>query len=223
MFRVLSSSSDRSCTLRGILSLVLLVAFAAGVNPQSGRRLPKTAPTPAPEPTPEAEPVKKPASSREPELSLIVGIDDHNTFHIPMYYTSSVFDGCTAALRDSGAVRLESANRNFNRGEAVHRAKAEKETYVVLLELELDTFGRRGGLGNVNVDDLYISYSVFTPGTAKIKTSGRTYPQTHRRVGIGVPGGGRGAIYAEYLLKQASREAAERILDAFHIKPRRLN
>lgn len=222
MFRVLSSS-DRSGTLRGTLSLVLLVALAAGVTAQSGRRLPKTAPTPAPKPTPEAETVKKPASSKEPELSLIVGIDDHNTFHIPMYYTSAVLDGCAATLRNSGVVRLEGANRNFNRGEAVNRAKAEKETYVVLLELQLDSFGRRQGLGNVNVDDLYISYWVFTPGTAKVKTSGRTYPQTHRRVGIGIPGGGRGAVYAEYLLKEASREAAERILDAFHLKPRRLN
>lgn len=206
---------------RSLAVVLLLLSLVAGATSQSGRRLPKSAPTPAPEPSQEIEPVKKPDRSTEPSLKLIVGIDDHNMYAMPVYYNSAVLEACVNRLRDSRTVRIDGTERNLNRGGAVNKAKAEKETYVVYLELGVDSLARRSPAGIVEVDDLYVGFTVFSPTTAKIASSGRTYPQAHRRVGIGVPGRGRGPLYGEYLMKEAAREAAERIMAAFHIKPGR--
>lgn len=223
MFFLPCHSKDRPKLLArssGVLIVVLLLmATFYGATSQSGRRLPKSAPTPAPEPSPEIEPVKKPDRSKEPSLKLIVGIDDHSMYAMPIYYNSAVLEACINRLRDSEAVRIDGTERNMNRGSAVNKAKAEKEIFVVYLELGVDSLARRSPAGIVEVDDLYVGFTVFSPTTAKIAASGRTYPQAHRRVGIGVPS--RGPLFGEYLLKEAAREAAERIMAAFHIKPLR--
>src|ERR687892_239449 len=110
----------------GLLAVLLLVIFLPNGHAQSGRRLPKTAPTPEPKPTPEVEPVKKPDRSREPSVKLIVGIDDHSMYAVPLYYNSAVLEACVDRLRDSGGVRIDATDRNLNRGGAVNKAKGEK-------------------------------------------------------------------------------------------------
>jgi len=70
-------------------------------------------------------------------------------------------------------------------------------------------------------DQLYVNYTIFEPETAKIRQSGRTHQSIYKTGRVGVSGPSKNsAIYSEYALKQAARETAERILEAFDIKLR---
>jgi len=199
-------------TVPGLLVICALIVVA-----QSGRRAPKSAPIPAP--TPESSPTPTAKKSLEkPALPLIVGIDPNDSFsNIPLYFTGSVLQSCVERLRDEPAVSVEVASRDMSRGDAVKRAKVEKEGYVVLLQLRLDSMASPT---NANLSEVYVEYFVFAPTTAKQVTSGRTYQQAYRNRGVVVgPGTSGNTVYAEYRLKQAAREAAERILHGVHISP----
>ena len=138
-----------------------------------------------------------------------MGIDRDLSFvSIPLYFSEAVLRACAERLDDGPSVDVDVAPREVNRGEAVKRAKAEKEAYVVLLNLRSDSMNSSSG---VSYQDIYLEYVVFTPQTGKVATSGRTYQRSVGRV-IGVPGTSSAAV--EYALKEAARAAAERILGA---------
>ena len=180
---------------------------------QSGRRAPKSAPLPSP--APEATPSPKPIEKEK--RSLIIGIDESDTFsRLPLYFYDSVLQSCARRLREGSSVKLD-VRRNMNRGEAVKRAKAETETAVVLLQLRTDNIG--SGSGYPDLSQVFIEYFVFAPTTGKLITSGNVYQQNFRTKGIPVPvpSGQTSPIYAEQRLKQAAEEAADRILSALHI------
>lgn len=202
----------RICTpsLAAIAVLALVAVCALTVNAQSGRRLPKSkAPPP---PVPEAVPAeKKPAEKPRPTLSFIIGIDRDLSFvGIPVYFSDSVLRACADRLDNFPSVDVDVAHRDVNRGDAIKRAKAEKEAYVVYLQLRADSMNADRGS---NLSDVYLEYVVFTPTTAKVATSGRTYQQAYRSGGvIGLPR--TSGATSEYALKQAGQEAAERIFAA---------
>ena len=208
-----------------VVAVFLLVGIWVGpVAAQSGRRAPKSSPAPAPSPTPQATPVeKKPAAETRAALSFIVGIDREAGFAmIPMYFFDSVLRACAERRDDSPSVEINVANREMNRGEAVKRAKAETESHIVWMQLKFDT-GR--GMGDVDLREVYIDYSVFAPTTAKIVTSGRSYQQMYRGGGVIVmprPSGRASEPYVEQMLKQAARDAAQRILAAMDLPGRRV-
>lgn len=105
----------------------------------------------------------------------------------------------------------------MTRGEAISTAKTETTRYVVFLEVKNER--AEYGAESSGQDRLYINFAVFEPGTAKIKKSGRAQYSTARagNVGVTVPGMGDG-LYSEYALREAARQAADRILDAFQIR-----
>lgn len=193
------------------IAVFALVAFCAGtLTAQSGRRVPKSKSAPPPEP--QSVPAEtKPAEKPRPALSFIIGIYRDSGFgNIPLYFSDSVLRACADRLDDYPSVEVDVAHRDVNRGEAVKRAKAEKEAYVVWMQLRADSMNANRGS---NLSDVYIEYVVFTPTTAKVATSGRTYQQAFRSGGvIGLPR--TSDATSEYSLKQAAREAAERILAA---------
>jgi hypothetical protein len=201
-----------------------LIAVSGGTGvAQSGRRAPKSS-TPAPTPTPQAEPVqKKPAAETKAALSFIVGIDREAGFAIiPMYFYDSVLRACGERLDDSPSVKVTVANREMNRGEAIKRAKAESESHIVWIQLRFDS-----GMGQSDADlrEVYLDYWVFAPATAKVITNGRSYQQVYRGGGVIVmprPGGRASLPYIEQLLKQAARDAAERILSAMDLPGRKV-
>lgn len=209
---------------RALAAVVALVAVSAGtVAGQSGRRAPRSS-SPAPTPTPQAEPVEKRAAAEtKADLSLVVGIDRVSTFaYIPTYFYDSVLRVCGERLDDSPSVKADIANREMNRGEAIKRAKAETESHIVWLQLRLDNARAQS---SDDLREVYIEYFVFAPTTAKIVTSGRTYQQMARAGGVIAmprPGGGASLPYTEQLLKQAAREAADRILSAMNVSGRRV-
>jgi hypothetical protein len=109
----------------------------------------------------------------------------------------------------------------MNRAEAIKRAKEETVRYVVWLQIgsELADSGRQPSKNSM--DELYVSYSILEPGTAKFKQSGRSHHQIYQngRGGVSAPTK-NSPLYSEYALKQAALETAERILLAFEIKLR---
>jgi hypothetical protein len=137
-----------------------------------------------------------------------------DTFGLNGSNPDMIVNAASDRLDDNPAVKVELVRYNMNRGEAVRRAKAEEAAYVVLFEIEVDS---RTAV-SVTVNDISIQYSVFSPGTAKLKAFGRTYPQGARKGGVVVsPGSDR--IFGDYKLQQAARQAAEKILDAFNLSP----
>jgi hypothetical protein len=197
-----------------LLSIVALLCVLAA-SAQSGRRIRKT--TPAPAPVSEAMPAPdKPVAAPKPALTLIVGMDrDISYGNVQLTTYEDVLLACADRLNDNPAVEVVVASSEMGRGEAVKRAKAEKEAYVVWLQLRSEIM--RSADNNQN---LLIEYSVFAPITAKVATSGQTYPQLTRNRGI-ILNPRTSGIFGDYKLQQAAREAAERILSALHHPVRR--
>lgn len=200
-----------SITLATTLSLI--AACAVSAEAQSGRRArkPTVVTPPPPEPSPE---VKKPVQETKPSLTFIIGSDRHESFsYIPSYFSDSVMRACADRLDDAPSVRVDVVHRDINRGEAIKRAKEEKEAFVVWLQLRTEY----AAAGRTDLNELYLEYWLFAPTTGKTTTTGRVYQQAYSTgpVIVGPRTTGRtSAAYTEILLKRAAREAAERILAA---------
>jgi hypothetical protein len=206
---------------RRVLALIAVVFAGALVShAQSGRRSSGGPPTTAPSVSGPKTVEKKP--EKPPRLQLLIGIDNRDpSSNIPYYVTDTVIDNCVRRLGDASDVVVTSAGRGMNRAEAVKRAKEETVRYVVWLQIggELADSGRQPSKNSM--DELYVSYSILEPGTAKFKQSGRSHHQIYQngRGGVSAPTK-NSPLYSEYALKQAARETAERILLAFEIKLR---
>jgi hypothetical protein len=206
---------------RTIAVIAILFAGASVNQAQSGRRsnggtTTTTAPTVSGPRTIEKKPEKL------PRLQLLVGVDNRDPMsNIPYYVTDTVIDNCVRRLGDAADVMVTSAGRGMNRAEAIKRAKEETVRYVVWLQIgsELADSGRKPSSNSV--DELYVSYTILEPGTAKFKQSGRSHHQIYQtgRGGVSTPNK-NSPLYSEYALKQAARETAERVLLAFEIKLR---
>lgn len=187
---------------------------------QSGRRVHKAAPLPAS--TPEPAPTQTKTADKEKSMhTFIVGVDRYNGFsNIPLSFYDAVTRGCGDRLDDASSMKVEIVHRELTRGDAVNRAKAENEAYVVWLQIRVENTGADPTTVN-NPSQLYIEYAVFAPTTAKTIAFGHTYQHGYRKGGVvvGPPSSTRGNIgYSEYLLKEAAREAADRILDTLKIQ-----
>ncbi len=195
-------------------SFIVGLALVCGLSvaAQSGRRTKQPPPTAVP--TPEESPTPtKAAEKPKPALTFIVGMDLNDTFGLNTTNLGAVLQALCNRLDDSSAVQVEQVRGNLNRGGAIRKAKADETgAYVVLVEIETET----RTVVTTQVTDLAIQYSVFSPGTAKVKAFGRTYPQVGRSRGV-VVNPGRTGVYSDYQLQQAGRQAAEKILDAFHL------
>jgi hypothetical protein len=204
-------------------TLALIAIFFAGAiisHAQSGRRSSGGTTTTAPSVSGPKTVEKKP--EKPPRLQLLIGIDNRDpSSNIPYYVTDTVIDNCVRRLGDASEVVVTSAGRGMNRAEAVKRAKEETVRYVVWLQIgsELADSGRQPSKNSM--DELYVSYSILEPGTARFKQSGRSHHQIYQngRGGVSAPTK-NSPLYSEYALKQAARETAERILLAFEIKLR---
>ena len=203
---------------RIVLLTLATISVATFGMAQSGRRGTNkpttTAPTVAEPKTTEAKP-QKPS-----RLQLLVAVDNPDSFsNTPFYLTNTVLDTCVRRLAEASEVMITPAPRHMNRGEAIMAAKAEKERYVVWLQLSDDLAGSAPQARN-NSQQWYIDYLILKPGTGKIKSAGRTHSGAYKtgNVVLGPGPTSRSPAYSEYAVKQSAREAAEKILEAFGIK-----
>ncbi len=206
---------NKSNIFHGSLLILVALICCAVAQGQSGRRnVPTSPPPPVPTPTPEPTPKPK-QEEKEPEIFFLVGSDQNSTTsYYPISYYDAVVRGCADALRHSSAA-IEVMSRDLSRGEAIKKAKADQKTYVVHLVLSSRTMG---GSQSSGYDGLELEYTVFTPQTGKIATSGRTYQNANRSGPLIVgPSGTTSAMYREKLLQIAGEDAGERILKALHL------
>lgn len=210
-----------------VFATTLAVSFALGCTStiigQSGRQVRKSAPAPVatPEPTPT---LSKSVEKEKPTITFLVGVDQHNGFStIPLQYYDSVVRACSERLDDASAVKSDTVHREINRRDAISLAKTQKTAYVVWLQFKLEGVNPDPTMMD-NVNLLYLEYSVFEPTTAKVVTWGHTYQGARNKGPVVRPSpSGRGnTAYSEYLLKQAARNAAEKILDAMKVMGREL-
>lgn len=215
--RTVMRKSLQSSNLLRVGSCAALVALCTlGIFGQSGRRVRKSTPAPVSTPEPTPSPAK-PEEKQKPAFTFIIGTDKYGDFsRIPLHVSSGVLRACANRLDDPEPVKVEVAPRDLGRADAVLRAKAEKEAFVVWLQLRPNSFsGTTEGTDDLN--NVYIEYSVFAPATGKQVTSGRTFPRSNRKGGVIVQRPGSSNVYGEYYLNEAAKEAAERILAHFHI------
>jgi hypothetical protein len=196
------------------VALVLVLSFGVSSLAQSGRRVRRSDPAPVSTPEPEPSPTPKPSSEKtKPRYTFLVGLDRYNGFaNIPSYAYDGVLKSLVDRLADSPAVHVGGTQSDMSRGDAIKKAKAEKEGLVVFVELSYDAM-RTNSQNTGNLDDIVIDYSVFTPTTAKVATSGRIYTAAQRNKGIIGPR--TSGIYGDRYLNQAAQEAGERILAYF--------
>ena len=180
---------------------------------QSGRKHVKIAPAaPVPTPTPEATPEPK-KTDKQSDPVFSIGTDRNDSFlSVPFTYHDAVLRGCANRLRTATAGAISVSDKSMNRGDAIKQAKSEKVTYVVLLTLKLDNMSR-------SYDDLIVDFVVFAPGTAKIVTTGHSYPNAQRAgpLIVGPSRNPNSSLYYERMLQAAGEDAANRILKAVNL------
>lgn len=198
-------SSAAVAAVAGFLMLCALTALA-----QSGRRAKKSTPLP-PVPTPEASPTPAPAKSPEKTaIPILLGANSLDAFgNIPSYFKQTVARSCGDRLRQR-AFHVDLTPRDLTGGEAVKRAKATKEGYVVLLELRSDKMGSERDASELSI--IYINYTVYAAVTGKQISTGNVYQQAGLRDIISGRGDSLGVT--EQRLKSAAFIAADRIFAA---------
>jgi hypothetical protein len=195
-----------------LLLVALLIVFAlicsSFAAAQSGRR--------------SVKPAEKTVSPPQKKVSLLVSIEDRDQFsNIPYYLADTTLDACIDRLRDASEISVSSSTRGMSRADVNRRAKAEKEIYVVWLQIVSDLPDSAKPSKKVPAD-LYVRYTIFEPSTARVIAEGRTQKSTYRMSESGVSSqtsSRNSPVYSEYALKKAAGEAAELVMRAFEITP----
>ena len=205
-------------TAFGVSLALLVVTCSLVAYAQSGRRQAKPpAVAPVPSPTPEPTPEPKPKHD-ENQISFLVALGDRATNYSRYAYTyvEAAARGCADRLRKGSSADVAVSEREMSRGEAIAKAKSEKNEYVVLINLIEDTMSASSSNGYVEIQ---VDYVVFAPGTAKVLASGRTYENSSRSGPVVVQRtpGSTLPTYREQSLRRAGEDAGERILKALHL------
>lgn len=188
-------------------------------NAQSGRRQPKVkSPAPVETPVPEPTPQQKEKLPVKPEFSLKVLNNTSQTLNLRFAFPEKMSRWVVDRLSNSSLLEVESGGEATMK-EAQELAKKNEEAFIVLVELGENPFNNSTMSGSREV---WIDFTVLTPGTGKVKQRGRSYlkPELLSR--------NRGVLNRtiscnpsltdeEYLLWQASFETAERIMNVFNL------
>ena len=200
--------------------LTLISVFALGslsATAQSGRRSTKPTASPTPTPTPEPTPAETTSTDKDKKaVTVIVGMESTMNAYIPQYLYDDVLQGCAMRLDQARSVKVD-IDRNMTRSDALKRARAQEENPVVFLRLRSDNLGASTNAGDYS--QLYIEYVVFEAQTTKVLSAGNVYQGGINKGVVTVPTSRGGAAAAEFRLKQAAKDAADRILNALHLTP----
>ena len=196
------------------LAFATLIGVAQG---QSGRRLPNKSQPPAETSSASTTPAEEPSPAKpdKPKQQLLV--TRYSNDISSNYYSDLVTRACLDRLKEAAFTSV-SLGREMNRKQASDFAKGTTDTHVLWIEWTYD------GMPNQQTEQssLDINFVVFTPGTGKIKTSGRVHPGDYRnRTGVGgvgiplpIP---NSAAALEYMLKESGREIADRVIASLNI------
>jgi hypothetical protein len=209
-------SVGKTCSLI-ILILSLGIVFGSNAHAQSGRKIPKPTNKPLEPVQPKATPPEesKPAKpqNKEPQIKIMVVFQQQSIYN-PRIYSDFVAAGCLDRLQKSLSASGQ-FGREMNRKEASDFAKASSEVYVVWFELESDAFAS-GSTGSRRDDfqSMYVNFTLFAPVTGKSQTSGHIYQNQGGVLSRPVP---QNAMTAEYILRKAGSDLADRILKTLNL------
>ena len=221
------SKPELSRTKTAAALLLAAALCAQGAWAQSGRKGQKTsAPPPAAEPQGESESgPKQDASKKKPDalVSFVVVRGDEGVFTlIDPLARDGVAENFLRRLGASSSISVTNGGAG-GRQDARARAKSESEAYVVLFQLEEDSYVET--VGRADSRRLVIKTYVYTPKTGDLKYADtvfqRPYRQTARVGGIPIPVPTRGIerYPSQRELELAARDAADRLLSRFHVSP----
>jgi hypothetical protein len=163
----------------GFILVPLLLILGQSVSAQSGRRAPQSQPKVAAtgiDATSDGETSPNPAHKTgnhklERKVKLLVA-RQLTSKHLPSEAT--IYASFIKRLNEFTNVTGTSIG-DAKRRQAVLRARQERETFVVLLQFEIDNF--QEGRLVLNSPDLEVKYFIFAPGTGELKTKGKVYYQ----------------------------------------------
>jgi hypothetical protein len=160
-----------------------------------------------------------PKKDAKPLAAFILLEDAGTVFEVDYTARRIVLASFAEQLDRSSVVKVARGGR-ATRKEARDRAKAEKEAFVVLVELEEESAGVSVRAGSRPEDRmLSIKTYVYTPATGDLKFTdrfvARPYSSRTSVGGVRVPTPSR--YPADAQLEQAGRDAAQRLLTRFQI------
>ncbi|HQU83568.1 MAG TPA: hypothetical protein PKY59_10600 [Pyrinomonadaceae bacterium] len=207
-----------------LLSLAFSILLIANpISGQSGRRVKNAPPIPVVTETPEptATPTPKPKPTPQFSLRLVSDsrINSFSAIRMPQDMSKYV------AYRLESSPLLQIVSNISGNMKTARQAAINSENdndYAIFIQLNENTFANPQTAGTEQaLRDTYISFMVFAPKTGKTKTSGSAYfkPELLRSTGIFNQ---RRTCYGtmrdiDYLMLQASYEAAERIMSNFNV------
>jgi hypothetical protein len=200
----------RTIMAAGGVVLILWLSFCERVSAQSGRRASQTVPAQAPSlpavqrPPEEVAPRVRAFRELSYPVHLLIGR------HVSSKHLSSediIFNSFIQRLNELPNIQGTLIG-NLKRSEAAKRALSETDSYVVLLEFEVDNF--QGGKVVINSPDLEVKYFVFAPRDTKPRFKGKVYYQS-----VGGPQGRKANSPTDtpirITVEAAGHEAAERL------------
>lgn len=225
-----SRASLRPVVFAALALLSLALCAQGGARAQSGRHAPKPAASPTPTATPQAESEsesrRRGAASKPADVvvSFIVMEYDNAIADIDFRAREDVVDSFMHRLGQSRAVSASGQGKG-TRKEARDRAKAQRDAYVVLFELNEETGANNASIGRVDTRTLVIKTYVYAPKTGDLKFTDTIYQRPYRetaRVGgipvpIVVPTRRIEQYPSQLQLEQAAREAADRLMSRFGV------
>jgi hypothetical protein len=163
--------------IKGLLLAPLLLVLNSPVEGQSGRRAPRsgsrsaTAVTPAKEDG--ASKVRNERGNHKlgQAVNLLVA---RQLTSKQLASEATIYDSFIKRLNEFTNVRGTSIG-DLKRQQAILRAREEGESFVVLVQFEIDNF--QEGRLVLNSPDLEVKYFIFAPGTGEQKAKGKVYYQ----------------------------------------------
>lgn len=147
----------------------LLLLLATQTLAQSGRRAPKPAQPPVTPSQTDTESSKNPARELKEKVSLLVA-KEASSKHL--LSEDAIFSTILQQLGEFKNVTPTSVG-DLKRDRAVKRAKSEKQSFVVLVQFDVDEF--QNGTYILNSPDLDVRVLVFEPKTGQKKFEGKVY------------------------------------------------
>jgi hypothetical protein len=153
-----------------LLTFALFVCSTVAQG-QSGRRPPQPSP---PTPPQKEETVETPESdeARVPKIKVLIGRQPTSR---RLLSEDTIYAAFVERLNKQKGIEAIPIGDLKKRDQAVKRARAESESFVVLLQLEIDNY--QEGTIVLNSPDLQIKYLVFAPVTGHEKYKGEVYFQ----------------------------------------------
>jgi hypothetical protein len=155
------------------------------------------------------------------KLSLFVA-DHFPSDEIPSSVAREIVQSFYGRLRERSDAIAVTWERDLSRKDAVERARKVQRTFVVWLQVQVDTpEGGRASREESDYETLATTYVVFMPGTAEVKTEGRVYYQQLNGRALNDSKNRRRRrppplrLPAEETLEGVGRAAADRVLASF--------